>query len=592
MMKRTREGYPRVGGKLLWILGMVGALTACEKAKSDTSASASAERTQAARREVSPFSFAEPRIGVMRLVSSTTVTSQPNPTELNLTGRLALLPVQGGMRAILLEPKVTLGGQEEPTLTGKLASMARGSVWHFDGGSLESMSLPEGTSPEAKNFWRTLASAFQYVPSLQGTSAEVDQYDSTGKHTARYEWASGALKRKKLAYKDVLQSGGKTASLQQLEPHIVLSETNLTLRDDSLVSLSSKEQVRTDLQKGVTLDVTTELSLSLSSLAPEDAAFSQLKAPDYGAGFSQLKASEPIELSHKLNQAEFDELRIKDWTFEDALDVLVRDAGNKQSRAARPDDEKRRIYSAYSAVTAYLRSVPGKVEEAQKLLGSKPEAAAALLSPLSDAGTPGAQELLLRFAEDTKMPLTARSFAIIQIGQTKEPVPALVPGLLRLIQVPGLRQQALYNLGTLGRRFRDAGHVEEFNKVSAAIEAELDGVSSERPVGDVLGAISNLGDERLLPRVLPYLSSPDVKVRGDAVLALRHMKSPEVDPLIAGALSIEKTKLALLTVLIAMNIREPLPMHKEALQALLARPDLEGQVRGRAQHLLDSWQNL
>src|SRR5690606_34770181 len=137
-----------------------------------------------------------------------------------------------------------------------------------------------------------------------------------------------------------------------------------------------------------------------------------------------------------------------------------------------------------------------------------------------------------------------RSIAIIQLGQTKEPIAALVSGLGRLIQVQGLRQQALLNLGTLGRRLRGAGRTEEFNMVSAAVEGEFAKVSQERPVADVLGAISNLGDERLLARVRPYLTSPDGRTRGDAVLALRHMKSPEVDPLIAAALSSERSKLA------------------------------------------------
>jgi hypothetical protein len=570
---------------------MVGALTACDRP--DPSAGAAAPVAAAALKQIAPFRFAEPRVGTLRLVSRTAVTNQPTATDLVLTGRLAILPDQGGVRVALLEARVSLNGQDEPTLTNKLAIMSRGAVWHFNLGSVESIGLPEGSSPEASNFWRTLASAFQYVPSLQGASTQVEQYDSTGRHTVQYGWAAGVLTRKKLAYIKVLQSGPTMASLEQLNPHIIASEAGLVMKDEALERFSSKEQVRTDLQKGVTLDITTELSLSaLSSLSQDDPAFSQLKGATFGTGFLPLKASEPIQLSQKVDQAQFDEVRIKDWPFETALEALIRDSASRQHRAQRSDDEKRRTYSAHAAVTAYLRSVPAKLETAQKLLWSKPQDAAALLGPLGEAGTSATQELLLRFAEDAKVPLGLRSIAVIQIGQTKEPIAALAPGVVRLVQVEGLRQQALLNLGTLGRHLREAGRTEEFNQVSAAIEAEFANVSPARSVADVLCAVSNLGDERLLERVRPFLTSPDAKIRGDAVLALRHMKSPAVDPLIAAALSNEHSKLALLTVLSSMNIRPPLPMHKEALRALLARPDLERQVRGRAQQLLDSWQNL
>ncbi len=582
----------RIQSKPLWILGMVGALTACNRPEADRSTRAASEQAGASEKRIAPYHFTEPRVGALRLVSRTKVTNQSAATDLELTGRFAIFPRPGGVRAILLDARVRVNGQEEPGLTEKLAAMSQGALWDFNMGSVESIGLPEGVSPESANFWRTLASAFQYVPSVKGAPTQTEQYDSTGKHTVQYEWASEVLTRKKLAYKEVLQSGPTSASLAQLAPQILSSEGTLVMKDGTLQQLSSIEQVRTDLQKGVTLDIGTELSLSaLESLAQDDAVFSQLTDAAFGEGFRSLQANEPIKLSQRIDQAQFDELRIKDWTFEAALEELLRDTAEKH-RAARTDDEKRRTYSAHSAMTAYLRSAPGKLEEAQKLLWSQPQVAGALLGPLGDAGTPAAQELLLRFAEDDKMPLPLRSIAIIQIGQTREPSAALAPGLVRLTQVQSLRQQALLNLGTLGRRLRGAGRTDEFNKVSAAIETELGSVSAERPIADALGAVSNLGDERLLSRVRPYLTSPDGRIRGDAVLALRHMKSPEVDPLIAAALASERSKLSLLTVLIAMNIREPLPMHKKALQDLLARPDLERQVRGRAQQLLDSWQNL
>lgn len=104
-----------------------------------------------------------------------------------------------------------------------------------------------------------------------------------------------------------------------------------------------------------------------------------------------------------------------------------------------------------------------------------------------------------------------------------------------------------------------------------------------------LSAISNLGDARQLELVLPYLTSSDESVRRSAFVALRHMKSEQVDPILAVALGREKGRNTLLALLGALRLRGSLPVHRQALAALLARPDLDEQARRRALTLSESW---
>jgi len=576
----------------LGFLGLAALLPACDKPESSRATPSEVAHEAAVSYEITPFQFSEVRAASFRLLSRTQVSSQPTSTDLELSGRLALLPQDSGVRAIVLDARVLLNGQQEPTLTNKLRGMETGTVWSFKNGQLESLKLPHDLSPEAGNFWRTLASAFQYVSPVGESSSLVEQYDSTGKHKAEYALTKQVLTRKKLAYVEVLQSGSTVASLQQLEPQILSSKTEMHLKHGLVERLTQNEGVSTELQKGVILRVDTDFSLEgLSVLSAEDKAAVRLKSGTFGSGFQSLESSKPIALAKKIDQSRFDEVRMKDWTFDEALQAVMEDRGKRANKSDRSDVQKKRSYSAYAALTAYLRSEPETLQAAEVKMWSDKEAAAALLGPLRGASTPVAQTLLLRFAEDQKMDRRLRSMAIIEVAQVDEPIPEMAAGLTRLIETPGLKRQALLNLGTLGRTFRDAGRVNEFEQVSATIGAQLQEAKDTHSSSDALSAASNLGDERLLEQVRPYLDSETTVLRGDAVLALRHMKTPEVDPLIAAAMSKEKTKLSLFAVITAMEIRPPLPVHLMALQTLLARPDLERQVRARAQHLLDSWKS-
>lgn len=576
----------------LGFLGLAAWLTACDKPESNQLTHSDLAQTEAVSHEISPFLFNETRATSFRLLSRTQVSSQPTSTDLELSGTLALLPQDSIMRAVVLDARVLLNGKQEPVLTSKLRAMEAGAVWSFTNGQLESLKLPKDLSPEASNFWRTLASAFQYVSPAGESARLVEQYDSTGKHKAEYAFANQVLTRKKLAYVEVLQSGPTVASLQQLEPQILSSKTEMHLKQGLVERLTQNEGVSTELQKGVTLRVDTDFSLEgLRGLSTEDDAALLLKSGTFGSGFQSLESSKVIALSKKIDQSQFDEVRMKDWTFDEALQAVLNDQGKRVDKSAQSDDQKKRTYSAYSALTAYLRSVPTTLQIAEGKMWSDREAAAALLGPLRGASTPAAQKLLLRFAEDGRIEHRLRSVAIIEVAQVDEPIPEMAMGLTRLIEVPGLERQALLNLGTLGRKFREAGRVEEFDQVSTTIQDRLQAAKDMRSSSDALSAASNLGDERLLKQVRPYLDAEVTVLRGDAVLALRHMRTLEADPLIAAAMNKEKTKLSLFAVITAMEIRQPLPMHQEALRTLLARPDLERQVRARAQHLLDSWKS-
>lgn len=499
------------------------------------------------------------------------------------------------LRAVLQDPSCAINGQPQPEFQKMVEVMAQGATFLYIGGALKETSVPSKVEPQIANLWRTLGAALQHSGRGIATGTwTVREHDSTGEYEARYRWDGDRLVRTKDAYVSVLQSGLETATVEQLRPRVQRSEASLRLAEGRLAGLRLEETIAADLQKGVTMTVTSRLELEGEAEGAFEAtleeAFARLREP---TGHTTFRAEQPIALrGARVDQTAFDDLRMKEWTFEEAVQGAAKAENLAGEDQESKKEERRRVYSAYSALTAFLRSRPETHAQAKQLVLQGGARAEAIVSALGDAGTVAAQRLLMEVIQRESVPAEIRSRAIVRLARTDSPVPEVVDALAGRLGEERLWGQALLALGIAGRDFRDAGRANDFDRVSSILEEQFQEhlkAGGARLI-KVLDAISNLGDRRHLQLVRPLLTSPEEELRASAAFALRHMQDDAVDPLIVRALAENPSTKSRLMILSAMRVRGPRPILREALAQLLAHEQTTGQVRTRAARLQESWE--
>ena len=577
------------------LLCLTGLLACEESSKTEAKPTATVAPSVAQTAALNPLEFSTPRAFRMALSSTTEVPSQRSKNVLSISGLLWLSSRREGdalrMSAVVESPELLLNGAVEETLGAAVERMEEGASFVFSGGKLERAAFPAGLRPEVANFWRTLAAPLQYDPhpKLEGNSSAIE-FDSTGEYEATYVLSADTLTRKKRTYRKVLQSGPKLASIQQLEPKIQTSKTSLSLPDGKLEGLDMDEFVTTDLQPGVSLQVHTQVHLEAIEKTPDEPApKARLNQLLSARDLTTIPSHEAIALKMEMDHAQFDDLKMKEWTFEDALRAIFAEKQRVAADDASKSDSRKRTFSAYASLAAYLRSRPETLAMAEKKIWAGDPSALSLVGALKMAGTPRAQELMGKVIQEKSLPLELRSLTIVEFSHVKEPIPSAAKWIEPVLSEPPLWEQALLGLGVLGRYYRDAGRQTEFDEISEIITRQLKSVGEGPRRAQALSAVSNLGDARQLDLVRPYLSSDDDRVKRAALAALRHMKTSEVDPLLARALSVETRRNTLLTIISALRLRGPLPIHRQAVASLLLRDDLDGQVRSRALALQASW---
>jgi hypothetical protein len=150
-----------------------------------------------------------------------------------------------------------------------------------------------------------------------------------------------------------------------------------------------------------------------------------------------------------------------------------------------------------------------------------------------------------------------------------------------------LHVYALYGLGTIARRLRDAGETTRADAIVQGLLVNLSKVSAPADQVDVLRAIANSGAASAFEAVQPFLTSSAASVRVAAVDALRLMQRPEIDGIIVERLSQPDVRLQD-AALDAVSVRLPTP----ALVAALERAATTGAkpaVRMKAVRILVQW---
>jgi hypothetical protein len=316
------------------------------------------------------------------LESASTLPGQDGDAQLSIKGVLWLQATGGAERvlAALWRPVGEVNGKLQPEFQRLVETMSESVSVQFERGVVKEMSVAPNLQPQIANLWRTIMAALQHGG--PGNALEpwiAREHDSTGEYEARYRWSGHDLVRTKGAYTSLLQSGFQPASLEQLKPTVQRSEATLRLVESRLASLQMNETVASDLQKGVTMTVTTRLTLERDvGATPDPALLEALRGLSVKNGYTTIASDRPIALrsSAGVDQSAFDELRIKGWSFEQAVaaskeveDLGGDDAADADEPAAKQEaaqkEQRKRLYSAYAALTAFLRSRPETLPKAK-----------------------------------------------------------------------------------------------------------------------------------------------------------------------------------------------------------------------------------
>ena len=140
-------------------------------------------------------------------------------------------------------------------------------------------------------------------------------------------------------------------------------------------------------------------------------------------------------------------------------------------------------------------------------------------------------------AGDGGLPEPLRLAAIAAVMQVRRPTAATIGWLVRLLDAPEpkVRKQATLLAGAVGRIAVDAGA-----HTGADVETELlrrYSACSGAACDDLLIGLGNLGTSGVEPAVAEALRAPSARARALAVQALRRVNHPDVDRLIATALT-------------------------------------------------------
>jgi hypothetical protein len=421
---------------------------------------------------------------------------------------------------------------------------------------------------EGANVLRTIASAVQ-LRSPSGSSWSGPEYDSTGRYVAEYQQLSpGHFSKKKARYETLTVASVKLGLPTQIPaPQVLASSESIELDGNVLRRLASSEELSLTTMAQGTVVSKTELSLTRRSEgegpAPSFALVDQRTRP---------LAVDQAYVGPRPKVGAFDADRMKGFTYELALRQIEalgkatpEFSTNADSETEREQRKEwiRQSQRAFDAMGAILRQQPQHVPNVVSRIEAGSPGTIKLLGTLADAGTPEAQAALMKVI-GAKLPAQVVHTAMRELVRVEHPTPAAVAFVQQSIGHGVVGNLAVYGLGVMSRKLREAGEAPAADTAAQELVKQLNAAETDEQRALVLRGLSNTAYPGVLDAAQRYLHDPNRDVKSAAVGSLRLLDSPQVPPLLAEALrdSDKEVRLA-------------------ALEALAERPptsDLSGQL--------------
>ena len=514
--------------------------------------------------------------------------------------------------AALGQARITAKDPEnQPQFDALARELATPFAFKFRAGALVETRMPADTTAFAASIRRTLASLLQFAPAPSTTKGEVwtaKEIDATGKYEAEYRREQdGTISKRKLHYE--ARSLGQTSlgNFASILPKVAASTGTWRLEPDPtsgvepqqlrIERLETNEKIVSQLTPGAAIASETAAKLGLVGESRPEPPF------DWDSALASTRIFGPNErVGTKTPTSSYDSLRIGKYTFASALSELenqgkdpktnelfdkVRGQVDKPEELGERESRLRSQAQVFTAMEAILRSQPAHVPEAVARIRAHSPAARPLLDALSSAGTLPAQRALVELMNDEKAPKGVRRTAAFALTRTQNPSPQTLDALARVVDSELLRVYALYGLGTLSRHLAEAGETERAAAITQILTTALKKSDTPSHQVDVLRGIANSGASSAFSAVQPFLEADSAKVRVAAIDALRLMRRPEVDQILANALETGSDDVKLAAVE-AANVREPSAVLAKALQALADTTERPG-LKLKIVRVMGSW---
>ncbi|HYO93626.1 MAG TPA: HEAT repeat domain-containing protein [Polyangiaceae bacterium] len=547
--------------------------------------------------EVPAWKLGDERRYTVRLESEARVDDSPL-TEFVLNAELTLVAVEADRERVVLH--AAFAKQKlETTLRGKASEFLPlerelSSPFLFElgkGGAWTATSFSDTPSSLVVGLRYSVAAALQAHSGTAESFTAVER-DATGRYEARYERtdAPSTFKKTKLRYLALHAKAPAALTQSRADaflPQIEQSSSTLKLAAPGVVeSLESNESVRTG--NGQMLPVESKTALALRPISATSVAPPKLAA--YRAPFERAARYTPERpWVPRVDPAQNDEAKIGARSLEGLLAEL-RSIGPVGPDAT--TDQKRANEQArgelYTALEAMVRSRAGTVPRLVALVRADDPLKTIALDALGSSGSADAQSALLKLIRERKLEPSAEKLATISLTRAVRPTADTLAGMVELLDVPRLKTQATYGLGTAVRRLREAGEEQRARAVLDIVLARLQKATSAIGQITALRAIANSGHEAAYPLVEPLLAASDDEVRAAAVESLQIMQLPAADRQLGRSLTSDSNQSVRLAAARAIRLRAMTP-ELESAALTTGRSDADPHVRLAAIRILASW---
>ena len=450
-------------------------------------------------------------------------------------------------------------GDVDPADVARLEQNLAARFWvsYQVDGAATALHFPRALGDDVRNFLELLVTESQLVrparPDPQWTATERD---GAGGYLAAYRQPGPTeIVKRKIRYLALDGAGAPRASAVNVR--IDGAETHYALDAQGVVrDLAGREALRIDAQMGAPgLDVAIKLHLANGRVGEARDLVGSLERAASGLETGPIvtqRASADELLARR------DARLMRDADFARLLEAVER----KQADATTP-----------LALEAFLRRRPGDVGRAVAFVRrAGADAAEVVLRALGAAGTAATQDALGGLAADGGAPFRLRLDALGAFIETKQPTAATVSLLIQMMDSPELelRRQALYVAGAVGGDGHDASP-----GASAELQAALLdrwGKTSGDARLDLLVALGNLGTSAVVPALEKALSDPSAAIRAGAARALRKVKDPSADRLIAAAMTGDRDPGVRAAAVLAASFRPFGPLAEPLAHAVRADP--------------------
>jgi hypothetical protein len=520
-------------------------------------------------------------------------------TQFEVSGKVAVTAVEVDAERVLMA--VTLAS---PRLTTKLTQLQPqfskldaelGTPFLFEigpGGVVSVFHFRDEPSGLVLGIRRWLGAALQAAPPGPGAAWTAEEVDATGRYQIQYRTTGtpATFVRRKLRYVGLethaaVQPG---ASAPALLPQIDRSEGTVKLDASGVVdSVEIDEQIHATSAQMLPIQSTSRIALrtvateraTASVLAEARALAKRARPYDPGrAGAGPQRESPAVDEAH-----------IAGRTLPQVVAGLRRFGGQQlpTDRSAREAVQKDET-NLYAALEAMIRRRPGTVKQLVAFINKGDQADVAMIDALGSSGVPEAHRALVGILRAHKLDAVKLKVAAIALSRTQHPTRESLDGLQAMLDVPGLRVQAMYGIGTSIRQLRAAGDEAQAERLLPIILDRLRRTHDVVETVTALRAIANSGHEKAFSAVEPFFASENSDVRAAAMEALQLMKHPRADAVLAEHIASDHFVEVRMAALRAVHLRPPSQTIEQAA-IRSAQSDAAPGVRLGAVRALAGW---